>query len=108
MGTPVLRQEVAEAAVAAGEAFWPMPLPDHLRSNLDSPFADLRNSSVGSRSGGMLTAGLFLREFVGDVPWAHLDIAGPSYNETSAWGLTPVGGTGAGVATLLELLRRRA
>ena len=55
----------------------------------------------------MLSAGLFLREFVGSTPWAHLDIAGPSYNDGSPWGLTPTGGTGAGVATLVELLRRQ-
>ncbi|WP_172120140.1 leucyl aminopeptidase [Actinomyces faecalis] len=108
MGTPSLRQAVTEAAVAAGEAFWAMPLPEHLRANLDSPFARLRNASVGSRAGGMLVAGLFLREFVGQVPWAHLDVAGPAYNEKSAWGGVPVGGTGAGVATLVELLRSMA
>ncbi|WP_323745184.1 leucyl aminopeptidase [Actinomyces haliotis] len=108
MGTPSLRDEVVASAVAAGEAFWPMPLPRHLRANLDSPFADLRNAAVGNRAGGMLVAGLFLREFVGSTPWAHLDVAGPAYNEHSPWGGTPTGGTGVGVATLLELIRRRA
>lgn len=108
MGTPALRDEVVASAVAAGEAFWPMPLPRHLRANLESPFADLRNAAVGNRAGGMLVAGLFLREFVGSTPWAHLDVAGPAYNEHSPWGGTPTGGTGAGVATLLELIRRRA
>ena len=82
-----------------------MPLPAHLRATLDSPFADLRNTKVGSRAGGMLSAGLFLREFVGHRPWAHLDIAGPAYNDSSPWGLTPTGGTGMGVSTLVELLR---
>ncbi|MDO4242559.1 MAG: leucyl aminopeptidase [Actinomyces sp.] len=106
MGTPGLREEVVDAARAAGEALWPMPLPEHLRAGLDSRFADLRNLP-SSRSGGMLTAGLFLREFTAGTPWVHLDIAGPAYNDASAWGYTPVGGTGAGVATLLELLGRR-
>ncbi|VEG25846.1 leucyl aminopeptidase [Actinomyces howellii] len=106
MGTPGLREQVLDSARAAGEAMWPMPLPEHLRSGLDSSFADLRNLP-SSRAGGMLAAGLFLREFTAGTPWAHLDIAGPAYNDASAWGLTPVGGTGAGVATLLELLRRR-
>ncbi|WP_454934567.1 leucyl aminopeptidase [Actinomyces oris] len=105
MGTPDLREEVVAAAQRAGESFWPMPLPAHLRSTLDSPFADLRNTKVGSRAGGMLSAGLFLREFVGRRPWAHLDIAGPAYNDSSPWGLTPTGGTGMGVSTLVELLR---
>ena len=84
-----------------------MPLPEHLRSALETPFAGLRNADISSRAGGMLVAGLFLREFVGDVPWAHLDIAGPAYNEKSPWGATPVGGTGAGLATLLALLSDR-
>ena len=105
MGTPDLREEVVAAAQRAGESFWPMPLPAHLRANLDSPFADLRNTKVGSRAGGMLSAGLFLREFVGRRPWAHLDIAGPAYNDSSPWGLMPTGGTGMGVSTLVELLR---
>ena len=105
MGTPDLREEVVAAAQRAGESFWPMPLPVHLRAALDSPFADLRNTKVGSRAGGMLSAGLFLREFVGRRPWAHLDIAGPAYNDSSPWGLTPTGGTGMGVSTLVELLR---
>ena len=105
MGTPDLREEVVAAAQRAGESFWPMPLPAHLRATLDSPFADLRNTKVGSRAGGMPSAGLFLREFVGRRPWAHLDIAGPAYNDSSPWGLTPTGGTGMGVSTLVELLR---
>ncbi|WP_194948191.1 leucyl aminopeptidase [Actinomyces trachealis] len=104
MGTPSLRDRVVACAQAAGEAAWPMPLPEHLRSKLDSPYADLRNSAVGSRWGGMLVAGLFLREFVGETDWAHLDVAGPAFNDGSAWGMTTTGGTGAGVATLLGLL----
>ena len=59
---------------------------------------------IGERNGGMLVAGLFLSEFVGDTPWAHLDIAGPAFNEGSAWGYTPKGGTGVSVRTLLRLL----
>lgn len=107
MGTPALRDAVVQAAVAAGESFWAMPLPEDLRQGLDSPYAHRRNAATGKSIGGMLSAGLFLREFVGSTPWAHLDIAGPSYNDGSPWGLTPTGGTGAGVATLVELLRRQ-
>ncbi|RJF44688.1 leucyl aminopeptidase [Actinomyces sp. 2119] len=108
MGTPAVRDEVVAAARRAGEAFWPMPLPAYLRSSLESPVADLRNAKVGSRAAGMLTAGLFLREFVGSTPWAHLDVAGPAFNGSAPWGLTPVGGTGVGVATLTELLCTQA
>ena len=104
MGTPVVRDAVVAAADRAGEAFWPMPLPDHLRTGLDTPCARIRNAAVGDRAGGMLVAGLFLQEFVGDTPWAHLDVAGPAYNDKAAWGFTPRGGTGAGVSTLLAFL----
>ncbi|MGN6694195.1 MAG: leucyl aminopeptidase, partial [Aquihabitans sp.] len=97
-----LRERVLDAADAAGEAMWPLPLPDHLRKGLDSEVADLRNIGAGPY-GGALTAGLFLREFVGDVPWVHLDIAGPA-DTTSAWDENARGGTGFGVRTLVNLL----
>jgi leucyl aminopeptidase len=102
MGTDAVRDQVVDAAATSGESFWPMPLPGELRAGLKSPVADIANS--GDRNGGMLTAGIFLREFTGDTPWAHLDIAGPSFNEGKPWGYTPAGGTGVGVRTLLALL----
>jgi leucyl aminopeptidase len=105
MGTDDLRRAVVDAAGRAGEQFWPMPLPQELRASLKSSVADLAN--IGDRFGGMLVAGLFLREFVGSTPWAHLDIAGPAFNESAAHDYTPVGGTGVAVRTLLELLESR-
>ena len=95
-----------EAAHTSGELFWPMPLPEELRAGLDSPVADMGNiSNSGSRQGGMLIAGLFLREFVEpQVPWIHLDIASPAYNEQQPHGYTAVGGTGVAVRSLLALL----
>lgn len=109
MGEEGLRERVVQAARTSGEPFWPMPLPEHLRPGLDSPVADLKNIGSG-RNGGMLTAGLFLREFVGEnssgpIPWAHLDIAGPSFNEGAAYGFTPQQGTGFAVTTVVEMLR---
>lgn len=90
------------AAAQSGEAFWPMPLPDELRASLDSPVADIAN--IGDRMGGMLVAGIFLREFVSpDMPWLHLDIAGPAFNTKKAHGYTPVGGTGVALRTLVTL-----
>jgi len=87
---------------SAGEAFWPMPLPVELRASLDSPVADMAN--IGERMGGMLVAGLFLKEFVSpELPWLHLDIAGPAYNEGEAYGYTPVGGTGVALRSLVAL-----
>lgn len=106
MGSQDVRDAVIEAAEVAGEAAWPMPLPNELRASLDSPVADLAN--VGAKEGGMLSAGIFLREFIGETPWAHLDIAGPAFNESSPWGYTPKGGTGAGVRTLLAYLEEAA
>lgn len=103
MGTEQVRDEIVAAAGAAGELAWPMPLPDELRAGLTSQVADLANVAA-DRSGGMLTAGIFLREFVGETPWAHVDIAGPSFNEGKPWGYTPADGTGVGVRTLLAFL----
>ena len=86
----------------SGEQFWPMPLPEELRASLDSPVADLAN--IGDRMGGMLVAGLFLKDFVNpDLPWLHLDIAGPAYNEAKPHGYTPVGGTGIALRSLVTL-----
>jgi len=94
---------IADAARRAGEAMWPMPLPEDLRKGLDSTVADIANVS-GDRSGGMLVAGLFLREFVPDgVRWAHLDIAGPAYNDGGPYGYVAKGGTGAAVRTLVQI-----
>ncbi len=101
------RGAVVAAADAAGEGAWPMPLPAELRTKLETPTADIAHK--GDRDGGMLTAGLFLREFVGEgIGWAHLDIAGPAFNTKGPKGATPKGGTGFGVATLVGLVEQRA
>jgi len=95
--------QLLTAAKKSGEQFWPMPLPEELRASLDSPVADLAN--IGDRMGGMLVAGLFLREFINpERPWLHLDIASPAYNEGEPFGYTPVGGTGVALRTLICLL----
>ena len=97
-----VRSDVVDAAERAGEAMWPMPLPADLRKGLDSAVADIAN--LGERWGGMLSAGVFLQEFVAKGQrWAHLDIAGPSYNEGEAYGYTPKGGTGVAARTLVQL-----
>ena len=104
-----LRDAVVDAAGRAGEAMWPMPLPEELRKGLDSTVADLSNVPQDSRAGGMLVAGLFLREFVpSGVRWAHLDIAGPAFNEGTAHGYTPKGGTGAAARTLIQVAQDMA
>ena len=91
-----------QVTAQSGEQFWPMPLPEELRASLDSPVADLAN--IGDRMGGMLVAGLFLKDFVNpELPWLHLDIAGPAYNEAKPHGYTPVGGTGIALRSLVTL-----
>jgi leucyl aminopeptidase len=87
---------VRVAAAAAGEEVWPLPLPKAYRPELDSKIADLRNIGEGHR-GGALKAGLFLGEFVAGLPWAHLDVAGPVFDEED-------GATGFGVRLLVEFL----
>jgi leucyl aminopeptidase len=98
-----VRDGIVAASRRAGEPFWPMPLPEELRDGLDSDVADLANIT-SDRSGGMLVGGLFLREFVSaGTRWAHLDIAGPAFNEEKAYGYTPKGGTGAAMRTLVQI-----
>ncbi|MEV8312881.1 leucyl aminopeptidase [Streptomyces sp. NPDC059900] len=101
------RAAIHDASEEAGEPSWPMPLPEHLRKGMDSPTADIAN--MGERMGGGLVAGLFLKEFVGEgITWAHLDIAGPAFNEGGPFGYTPKGGTGTAVRTLVRLAERTA
>ena len=101
--------KVQQAAFAAGEALWPLPIPDEMGEKVrtGSKVADLAQHNT-ERWGGTLYAAAFLREFVGTVPWAHLDIAGTAFNEKAPHGYTPSGGTGMGVATLVELARALA
>jgi len=102
--------EVAEtlldAAEAAGEAVWHLPIPEEIAENLKSDVADLK--SGGPRPAGASTAAAFLREFVPPAtPWAHLDIAGPAWAE-KPYDHVSKGGTGAGVRTLVALARSLA
>ncbi|GGT63918.1 MULTISPECIES: leucyl aminopeptidase [Streptomyces] len=101
------RTAIHEIAEEVGEQSWPMPLPAELRKGMESPTADMAN--MGERMGGGLVAGLFLKEFVGEgITWAHLDIAGPAFNEGGPFGYTPKGGTGSSIRTLLKLAERTA
>jgi leucyl aminopeptidase len=99
-----LAGELLEAAGEAGEPTWRLPLPPEYHKEIEGDVADLKN--VGDRWGGALIAGLFLQEFVDGRPWAHLDIAGPSRNESDDAYLAK-GSTGAAVRTLLSWLELR-
>lgn len=97
---------VLDAAARAGEEFWPLPLFKGYRKSIDSNIADIQNVS-GSRYGGAIVAALFLAEYAGDGPWAHLDIAGPARSMETA-GETVKGGSGVSVRTLIEVARGMA
>ena len=100
-----LQDALVAAGAEAGERLWPMPLVDEYRDGLDSTIADLRNISNPDKgyNGGSIIAALFLREFVGDVPWAHLDVAGTGRADGDEDEITK-GPTGFGVRTFLRWL----
>lgn len=100
-----LVQELREAGDRSGERCWPLPLFKDYRKQLDSVAADLQN--VGGREAGTITAAWFLREFVGDAPWAHLDIAGTAYGD-SPRPYQRKGAFGFPVRLLVEWVRSRA
>ena len=95
---------VKAAGERVGEAHWPLPIPEEMGEKVRSntKIADLAQHNT-ERWGGALYAAAFLREFVGEHKWAHLDIAGPAFNEKAAYGYVTPGGTGMSVATLVEL-----
>jgi leucyl aminopeptidase len=100
-----LTRSVLAAAERAGEQAWELPISDLQKDALRSEVADMKNS--GERWGGAINAAIFLREFVGNTPWVHLDIAGPSTSPKER-GYFSKGATGVGVRTLVEFIRRRA
>jgi len=106
MGDPDLCERIRAAGDRVGEPMWPMPLPDDVRKGMESEVADISQIHSGmDRAGHMLQGGLFLREFVPDgLPWAHIDVAGPSYHSGEPTGYWTKGGTGVPVRTLIELL----
>ena len=100
-----LVRELVDAGRAVGEPLWPLPLHRDYRRLIDSTVADVKN--IGDRWGGAITAALFLAEFVGDVPWVHLDIAGPTFSE-KGHDLGPKGATGFPVRALVRFVLDRA
>lgn len=99
-----LADALKESSDSSGEKLWELPLVNEYRHLIKGTHADVRNSGA-SRYGGAITAGLFLEEFVGKIPWAHLDIAGPAWAEKETISYTPLGGTGYGVRTLIDFLK---
>jgi leucyl aminopeptidase len=110
MGSADAVSTLEAAAFDAGELVWHMPLPAELRARLETDVADIANAKIGSTAGGMLLAGVFLKEFIGTskktgnpIPWAHLDIAGTANNESAPYGYTPKGATGVVLRTLVSV-----
>jgi len=112
MGDDELVARVVATAKSVGEPFWAMPIPAEMRPLLNSDIADIANVKPGNTAGGMLVAASFLRDFVGStgegdekrqIPWAHLDIAGPAYNTSGPYGYYGKGATGVAVRTLIAL-----
>jgi leucyl aminopeptidase len=95
-----LIDKVISAGTEAGEAIWQLPLFQDYKEKLKSDVADMKN--CGDSGGGTITGALFLSEFVGDTPWAHMDIAGTSYSDKERK-YTIKGGTGIPVRTLVNL-----
>jgi leucyl aminopeptidase len=97
-------ERVGTAGKAVGEKLWPLPMDAQYGEMIKSDVADMKNTG-GSRYAGAITAAKLLQEFVGETPWAHLDIAGPAWAEKDN-AVRASGGTGFGVRTLVELARR--
>jgi len=96
-------KEIGEAARATGELVWELPLWEHYHDLIKSDIADYKNTA--GRMGGAITGAAFLSKFVGESPWVHLDIAGPSWT-TKDRGYIPRGATGVPVRLLVEYLRQ--
>ncbi len=94
-----LAEQLVRASEVTGEKLWRMPLEDKYFDSMKSPIADMKN--IGGRAGGAITAALFLKQFVKDTAWAHLDVAGPVWTEKES-GYNNVGATGYGVRTLVS------
>ncbi|HKE05874.1 MAG TPA: aminopeptidase, partial [Blastocatellia bacterium] len=92
---------VLAAGKKAGEKIWQLPLDKEYREQIKSEIADIKN--IGGRKAGTITGAYFIREFVEDTPWAHLDIAGTAWNETAKPHLA-VGPTGVCLRTLVNLV----
>jgi leucyl aminopeptidase len=100
-----LIDDLIAAGADEGEPMWQLPLWTDYRRLIESSVADVKN--VGNRYGGAITAALFLKEFVGDTPWAHLDVAGPAFTDRGNvyW---PRGATGSPARTIIRYVERAA
>jgi leucyl aminopeptidase len=103
---PQVVRQVLDAGKTVGEPSWELPLWGEYRKLIDSNIADVKNT--GPRSGGAILAGLFLRDFVGDTPWVHMDVAGSAYSDNGPGDYWPKGATGNPARTLVQWILDRA
>jgi leucyl aminopeptidase len=99
-----LTDRVIDAGRQVGEPIWQLPVPEEYEFMVKSEIADIKNLAANSEAGAIQGA-LFLKEFIGEAKWVHLDIAGPAWNEKDFYH-TPKNGTGFGVRTLLQFLSK--
>ncbi len=100
-----LASNLLDAAKTEDEGLWRMPMPDAYNKQIDSMIADMKNT--GGRPGGSITAALFIKRFVNDVPWAHLDIASTAWKKPSTVPTIPEGATGYGVRLLNRMVQEK-
>ncbi len=98
-----LAEKLTESGRICGEPLWRLPLGEEYSKQIESEVADIKN--VGGKEGGSITAAAYLEKFVGDTPWAHLDIAGTAWDFTKK-SYIPKGPSGTGVRTLVDFIRR--
>lgn len=98
-----LAEKLTESGRICGEPLWRLPLGEEYSKQIESEVADIKN--VGGKEGGSITAAAYLEKFVGDTPWAHLDIAGTAWDFTKK-SYIPKGPSGTGVRTLIDFIRR--
>ena len=95
---------VNAASKTSGEKVWQLPLWDDYAEDIKSSIADVKNVGIPG-SAGTIAGGMFLKEFVGDTPWVHIDIAGTAWAQGRERYFTAYGGTGYGVRLITQLLR---
>jgi leucyl aminopeptidase len=99
-----LADKIYQAGTRVGEGVWRLPMSDKYAEQVKSPIADLQNIGTGGRGAGSIVAAEFLKKFVGDTPWAHIDIAGMAWSKKDT-PTVPKGGTGYGVRLLDRFVR---
>lgn len=100
--------ELQKASEASGEKVWELPMYEEYAEDIKTPYADIRNLGAPDGAGGAITAAMFLKEFVEETPWAHLDIAGTAWTIADGGGYLRMGATGAGVRIVTQWLIDKA